>query len=143
LIRVRRCEIGDAGQRSRPDGSKEATVPDRAFGHVPAVVASTIQKEKMGQDRLEVEQQRYLSRMGLRLLVDIIPSAAGNLVLGIRPVLHVMAIFVVISGTTVASAIIRDEILAFVAVMGGFLRDLGRWSDEYEVCSGPPLNKSR
>lgn len=53
--------------------------------------------------------------------------------LGIRLVLHRMANFVVISGTTVASAIIRDEILAFVAVISGFLRDLGRWSDEYEV----------
>lgn len=66
-------------------------------------------------------------------MADIIPSAAGNLVLGIRLVLHVMANFVVISGINVVLVIIRDEILAFVAVMGGFLRGLGRWSDEYEV----------
>jgi tetratricopeptide (TPR) repeat protein len=32
-----------------------------------------------------------------------------------------------------ASATIDDEILDSVAVVGGFLRDLGRWSDEYEV----------
>jgi hypothetical protein len=55
-------------------------------------------------------------------LVDIIPSAAGNLMLGIPLNLHVMANFVVISGTTVASAIIHDKILNFVVVMGGFLR---------------------
>jgi hypothetical protein len=54
------------------------------------------------------------------VLVGIIPSAAGNLISGIRLVLHVMVNFVAISGATVASAIIRDEILEFVAVMGGF-----------------------
>ena len=73
-----------------------------------------------------MEQQRYLSRMSLKLLVDIIPSAAGNPMLGIRLIPHVMASFAIISGTTIVSAIIHDEILDSVAVMGGFLRDLGR-----------------
>ena len=41
--------------------------------------------------------------------------------LGIRLIPHVMADFVVISCTIVASAIIGDEILDFVVVMGGFL----------------------
>jgi hypothetical protein len=68
--------------------------------------------------------------MGLKLLVDIIPSAAGNPMLGIRLIPHVMANFAVISGIIVASVIIHDEILDSVAVMGGFLRGLGRWSDE-------------
>ena len=63
--------------------------------------------------------------MSLKLLVDIIPSAAGNPMLGIRLIPHIMANFAIISGITIASAIIRDEILNSVAVMGDFLRDLG------------------
>jgi hypothetical protein len=79
-----------------------------------------------------VEQQRYLNRMGLKLLIDTIPFAASNPMLGIRLVPHVMANFAIVSGTA-ESAIIHDEILDSVAVVGGFLHDLGRWSDEYEV----------
>jgi hypothetical protein len=45
-----------------------------------------------GQDRLEVEQQ--LSLMALELLTDIIPSAAGSSIFGMRLVPHVMANFV-------------------------------------------------
>jgi tetratricopeptide (TPR) repeat protein len=85
-----------------------------------------------GQDRLEVEQRRHLSLIALELLTDIIPSAAGNLMLGIRLIPHVMANFAIVSGTA-ESATIHDEILDSIAVVGGFLRDLGRRSDEYEV----------
>jgi Tetratricopeptide repeat len=41
--------------------------------------------------------------------------------------------FAVVSGVTAASATIYDEILDSMDVVGGFLRDLGRWSDEYEI----------
>lgn len=46
---------------------------------------------------------------------------------------YVMAKFAIGSGTTTASTTIHDEILNSVAVVGGFLHDMGRWSDEYEV----------
>src|SRR5277367_3686022 len=41
--------------------------------------------------------------------------------------------FAVVSGTNTASAIIDDESLDSIAVMGDFLNGLGRWSDEYEI----------
>jgi tetratricopeptide (TPR) repeat protein len=89
------------------------------------------------QDRLEVEQQRHLSLMALELLTDIIPSTVGNPIFGIRLVPHVMANFAVVSAITAASATIRgdvlNDILDSVTIVGDFLRDLGRWSDEYEV----------
>jgi hypothetical protein len=96
-----------------------------------------------GQDRLEVEQQRHLSLIALKLLTDIIPSTAGNPIFGMRLVPHVMANFAVVSGTTTVSATIHDEILDSVAVVGNFLRDLGRWSDEYKVrvISGKCVNQ--
>ena len=77
-----------------------------------------------------MEEQRHLSMMALELLTDNIPYTAGNPIFGIRLVPHVMANFAVVSGTTAASATINDEILNSVAVVGGFLRDLDRWSDE-------------
>jgi hypothetical protein len=64
---------------------------------------------------------------------------------------HVMANFAAVSGTNTASASIQDASHDFVAVVGGFLRGLGRWSDEYEIrafhfrkiceaaCTGHPL----
>ena len=58
-----------------------------------------------GQDRLEVEQQRYLSLMALELLTDIIPSGAGNPIFGMRLVPHVMANFAVVSDINTASTI--------------------------------------
>jgi hypothetical protein len=58
-----------------------------------------------GQDRLEVELQRYLGRMGLKLLVDIIPSAAGNPMLGIWLIPHVKANFAIVSGTAESATI--------------------------------------
>jgi tetratricopeptide (TPR) repeat protein len=85
-----------------------------------------------GQDRLEIEQQRQLTLTALELLTDIIPKAV-NPIFGIRLVPHVMANFAVVSATTAVSATIDDEILDSVAVVGGFLRGLGRWSDEYVV----------
>ena len=86
-----------------------------------------------GRDRLEVEQQRHLSLMALELLADIIPSTAGDPTFGMRLVPHVMANFTVVSSITTASATIHDEVLNSMAVVGRFLRGLGRWSDEYEV----------
>jgi tetratricopeptide (TPR) repeat protein len=86
-----------------------------------------------GQDRLEVEQQRYLSLMGLELLIDNIPSGAGNPIIGMRLVPHVMTNFAITSHTNKALAIIHEESLVSLAVIGNFLGGLGRWSDEYEV----------
>lgn len=63
--------------------------------------------------------------MSLKLLVNIIPSTAGNPMLGIRLIPYVMANFAILSGITLASAIIHDEILDSIAVMGSFLCDLG------------------
>lgn len=52
----------------------------------------------------------------------IIPSPMGNSFLGVQLVPY-MANFSVISSTTVALAIIHDEVICSVAVLGGFLRD--------------------
>ena len=86
-----------------------------------------------GQDRLEVEQQRRLSQMALELLIDIIPSAIGNPIFGMRLVPHLMANFDVISGTNIPPATINDESLDSIAAVGDFLNGLGRWSDEYKI----------
>ena len=85
------------------------------------------------QDRLEVEQQQHLSLMTLELLTGIIPSAARNLIFGMRLVPHIMANFAVVSDTTAASATIYQKNLDSIAAVGQFLRGLGRWSDEYEI----------
>jgi len=86
-----------------------------------------------GRDRLDLEQQRYLSLMALELLTDIIPSAEGNSIFGMRLAPHAMANFAIISATHTASATIDDKGFDSVAVVGNFLRGLGRWSDEYEI----------
>lgn len=85
-----------------------------------------------GHDRLEVGQRQYLSLIALELLTDIVPSTAGNPIFGIRLVPHVMTNFTFVSGITI-TATDHNEILDSIAVVGGFLRGLGRWSDEYEV----------
>ena len=84
-----------------------------------------------GQDRLELEQQRYLSLVALELLTEIIPS--GNSIFRMRLVPHVMANFAVISDITISSMTTDKELLNSVEAVGGFLCGLGRWSDEYEV----------
>lgn len=86
-----------------------------------------------GQDRLKMEQQRYLSLMALESLIDIIPSATGNPIFEMRLVPHLMANFAIVSRTTTASATINDGSLESVAVVSGFLHGLGRWSDEYQI----------
>jgi tetratricopeptide (TPR) repeat protein len=86
-----------------------------------------------GQDRLKVEQQRYLSLMALELLANIIPSATGNSTFGMRLVPHIMANFTVVSSTNTTSATIDDESLESIAIVGNLLRGLGRWSDEHEI----------
>ena len=88
-----------------------------------------------GQDRLEMEQQRHLSLIALKLLIDVIPSAAGNSIFGIRLVPHLMANFAVFSGTNIVPVItdIDDASLNSIAVVGDFLNNLGRWLDEYEI----------
>jgi tetratricopeptide (TPR) repeat protein len=80
-----------------------------------------------------VEQQQHLSLMTLKLLIDIIPSTTGNSIFGIRLVPHLMTNFTVISATNTAPAIINNESLDSVAVVGDFLDGLGRWSDEHEI----------
>jgi tetratricopeptide (TPR) repeat protein len=86
-----------------------------------------------GRDRLDLERQCDLSLMALELLTDIIPSAAGNSIFGMRLVPHLMANFAVISETSTAVANIDNESLESVAVVGEFLRGLGRWWDESEI----------
>ena len=86
-----------------------------------------------GQDRLKVDQQRNLSLMALELLTNIIPSATGSSIFGMRLVPHVMANFAVISSTNTTSATIDDESLESVAIVGDLLHSLGRWADEYEI----------
>jgi hypothetical protein len=63
-----------------------------------------------GQDRLELEQQRYLSLTALELLIEIIPSRAGDSTFEMRLVPHMMANFAVVSDATVTSTTI-DEVL--------------------------------
>ena len=87
-----------------------------------------------GQDRLEVGQRQYLSLLALELLTGIIPSTAGNSDFRIRLVPHVMTNFTLVSGIII-TATDHNEILYSIAVVGVFLHDLGRWSDEYEVWS--------
>jgi hypothetical protein len=96
------------------------------FLPTPAIVTAIQKRKQACRDTFLSPSFGTHTKRSYSVLVGIIPSAAGNLILGIRLVLHVMVNFVVISGTTVVSAIIRDEILEFVAVMRGFLRDLGR-----------------
>jgi hypothetical protein len=71
-----------------------------------------------------MEQQRHL-------------SATGNPIFGMRLVPYLMANFAVASRTTTASTTINDESLESVAVVGGFLHGLGRWSDEYQIWAFP------
>jgi hypothetical protein len=75
---------------------------------------------------LEVEQQRYLSLMALELLTDIIPSAPGNSIFrnATRPTCN--GKFCVVSSANTTSAIIDDDSLESVAVVGDLLRGLGR-----------------
>jgi hypothetical protein len=80
-----------------------------------------------------MEQQRHLSLVALELLTDVILSATGNSIFGMRLVPHVMANFAVVSGINPASATIDKEMLESVAVIGDLLRGLGRWLDEYEL----------
>ena len=47
---------------------------------------------------------------------------------------HVMANFAIVSSTNTAPATTGDESLDSVAIVGDFFHDLGRWSDEYEIC---------
>src|ERR1700730_6226408 len=50
-----------------------------------------------------------------------------------RLVPHLMANFAIVSGTNTAPATIDDESLDSVAVVGGYLDGIGRWSDGYEI----------
>ena len=75
---------------------------------------------------LEVEQQRHLSLTALELLTDIIPSAAGNSIFrnATRPTCN--GKFCVVSSANTTSAIIDDDSLESVTVVGDLLRGLGR-----------------
>jgi tetratricopeptide (TPR) repeat protein len=86
-----------------------------------------------GRDRLDQEQQRDLSLIALKLLTDIIPSAAENPIFRIRLVPHLMANFAVVSDIITVSGTIDNESLDSVAVVGNFLHRLGRWHDEYKI----------
>jgi tetratricopeptide (TPR) repeat protein len=127
-----------------PDGSADQYAIEAAFGVLQTYSLVQWRDDRggyamhklihaWGQDRLEVKQQQHLSLIVLKLLINIIPSATGNSIFGMRLVPHLMANFAVVSGTNRASATIDDESLDSIAVVGDFLNSLGRWSDEYEI----------
>jgi hypothetical protein len=62
--------------------------------------AHNVSVHAWGHDRLKVEQRRCLSIIALELLTSIIPSMAGNSILGMQLVPHVMANFAVVSSTS-------------------------------------------
>jgi tetratricopeptide (TPR) repeat protein len=88
-----------------------------------------------GRDRLDTDQQRELSLAALELLTGVVLACRGNLAYGMRLVPHVMSNFDAISTAYRSPIGLDDILLRSVVVVRNFLRELGRWSDEYQVQS--------
>jgi tetratricopeptide (TPR) repeat protein len=88
-----------------------------------------------GRDRLDTDQQRELSLAALELLTGVVLACRGSLAYGMRLVPHVMSNFDAISTAYRSPIGLDDTLLRFVAVVRNLLRELGRWSDEYQVQS--------
>ncbi|KAL9001661.1 MAG: hypothetical protein Q9188_005374 [Gyalolechia gomerana] len=87
----------------------------------------------IGQDRLEVDDQRQLSLFALELVADTTAKKGIDLSYRIRVVPHVISCFTAFFQLYEALGETAEEILGMINRIGDFLYRLGRWTEAYEI----------
>ena len=86
-----------------------------------------------GQDRLEIDGQRQLSSLALKLITDATAEDQIDPSHQLRLVPHVMASFGMFSPMYESLDELAVDRLAMVDRMEGFLFRIGRWSEAYKM----------